>query len=92
MAAEALQMGLVTHVVPADRLVDEALCLAKIIAANAPITLRGIKDIMRRTYELNLESVMQLEIEGMLSCLETEDILEGTRAFLERRQPVYRGR
>lgn len=91
-AQEALSMGLITQVTTRDDLMPAALELAETLCRNAPISLRLIKQVMRRTFDLDLDSVMQLEVDGMLECLTSEDLAEGTRAFIEKRAPIYKGR
>ena len=91
-AAEALQMGLVTRSCAPDELLTTAFELAGRIAANAPISVRLVKQVLQRTYDSSLESVMRLEEDGMLECLASEDLREGVRAFSEKRAPQYKGR
>lgn len=91
-AASALAAGLVTHVQPAEMLLPYALALAERLAANAPISLRLVKQVMARTYDVDRDAVLQLEVDGMLECLASDDLREGLRAFAEKRAPVYRGR
>jgi len=90
-AQGALEMGLVSRVVPEGQLVESALEMANTIGANAPITVRLIKETMRQAHELDLDSVMQREIDGCMQCLASEDLLEGIRSFQEKRKPQYRG-
>jgi len=66
--------------------------MAHTIATNAPISVRLVKQTMQRTYDLDLEAVMQLEVDGMLQCFRSEDLVEGFNAFLEKRTPVYKGK
>jgi len=47
---------------------------------------------MQQTYDLDLEAVLQLEVDGMMQCLRSEDLVEGFNAFLEKRSPVYKGK
>ena len=91
-APEALSAGLVTRVVPDAQLLETALATARTIAANAPISVRLVKQVMQRTYDLDLEAVLQLEIDGMLQCYNSEDMAEGLRSFVEKRPPRYQGR
>lgn len=91
-APAALAAGLVTHVQPTEQLLPFALVMAERLAANAPISLRLVKQVMARTYDVDREAVMQLEVDGMLECLASDDLQEGLRAFAEKRAPVYRGR
>ena len=71
---------------------DSAMDIARTIATNASISVRLVKQTMRRTYDLDLEAVMQLEVDGMLQCFRSEDLVEGFNAFLEKRTPVYKGK
>jgi len=92
LGQEALNIGLVTRVIAQERLLDAAMDMAHTIAANAPISVRLIKQTMQRTYDLDLEAMMQLEVDGMLQCFRSEDLVEGFTAFLEKRSPVYKGK
>jgi len=91
-AQSALEMGLVTKVVPYENILQAGMEIANTLAANAPISLRLIKQVLNQSYDLNLEEVMQLETDGMLECFASEDMQEGVRAFLEKRAPVYKGK
>ena len=64
---------------------EYAMDMAHTIAANAPISVRLVKQMMQKTYDLDLEAVMQLEVDGMMQCFRSEDIVEGFNAFLEKR-------
>lgn len=92
LAQEALNAGLVTRVVAQQQLIENAMDMARTIATNAPISVRLVKQTMQRTYDLDLEAVMQLEIDGMLQCFRSEDLVEGFNAFLEKRTPLYKGK
>ncbi len=92
LAQEALSTGLVTRVVAQEQLLEYAMDMARTIATNAPISVRLVKQTMQRTYDLDLEAVMQLEIDGMMQCFSSEDLVEGFNAFLEKRTPVYKGK
>lgn len=92
LAQEALSAGLVTRVVAQQQLIEYAMDMARTIATNAPISVRLVKQTMQRTYDLDLEAVMQLEIDGMMQCFRSEDLVEGFNAFLEKRTPVYKGK
>jgi enoyl-CoA hydratase/carnithine racemase len=54
--------------------------------------VRLIKEVLQKSYDLDLDAVMQLETEGTLECFASEDMREGVNAFLEKRVPVYKGR
>jgi enoyl-CoA hydratase/2-(1,2-epoxy-1,2-dihydrophenyl)acetyl-CoA isomerase len=91
-AQAALELGLVTRVVPSEILLNKGLELARALAANAPISMRLVKQVLNQSYDLDLESVMQLETEATLECLASEDLREGVQSFLEKRAPIYKGR
>jgi enoyl-CoA hydratase/carnithine racemase len=90
-ALEAERIGLVGRVVAPEALLDEAKGLARRIAANAPISVRLIKEVLRETYDRSLPEIMQLEMDGMLACLRSNDLRHGVEAFLAKRRPSYRG-
>ena len=91
-AQDALKAGLVTRVVAQERLTEYAIDMAQTIAANAPLSVRLVKQTMQKTYDLDLEAMMQLEVDGMMQCSRSEDLIEGFNAFLEKRPPVYKGK
>src|SRR2546429_793340 len=91
-AQDALNAGLVTRVVAQEQLMEYAINMAHTIASNAPLSVRLVKQTMQKTYELDLEAVMQLEVDGMMQCYRSEDLVEGLNAFLEKRPPVYKGK
>lgn len=90
-AAEALGMGLVSAVVPAERLEEEALALAARVARNAPVSLRQAKRAVDQGLHLPLAEGLDLENQLYQACLGTADRLEALRAFAEKRPPVFTG-
>lgn len=91
-AAEAHAAGLVNRLVGDDQLLDHAIEWANGIAANAPIPVRLVKQCLYQGLASDLERMLEAEVEGVVSCLETEDFREGIRAFVEKRLPQYAGR
>jgi E-phenylitaconyl-CoA hydratase len=91
-AAEALRVGLVSKVVAPGELMGAAQAIAKRIAANAPLSVRAVKRLVRQGMDMPLDTAIDAEryVFGLLR--DTEDRLEGRRAFQEKRPPVYRGR
>ena len=91
-AAEALRIGLVDRVVPAVDLLATAAALAAELAAKAPHAIRAILDAVGRGLDMPLADGLAYEATLFGLVAGTEDMREGTRAFLEKRQPVFRGK
>jgi enoyl-CoA hydratase/carnithine racemase len=90
-AAEALRMGLVSRVVPPDRLEEETALLADGLAAAPPIVARGVKQTLSVEDCEALEKALDEEIRWQITCFRSEDCREGIRAFFEKRPPRFRG-
>jgi enoyl-CoA hydratase/carnithine racemase len=91
-ADPALHIGLVTEVVEQAVLVERALALAQAIAANAPLAVQAIKRLSRQTRHLSEIDAQQLTELYWGVLRDTEDRIEGRRAFADKRPPVYIGR
>jgi enoyl-CoA hydratase len=92
-AEEALRLGLVNRVVEPGRLAAEAEALAlSIIEASAPLAVRACLEAVTRGARLPLDEALRLEAELFASLFDTEDVREGTRAFLEKRPPAFKGK
>jgi enoyl-CoA hydratase len=91
-AEEALRLGLVNRVVEPDRLLAEAEALARsIIETAAPLAVRACLEAVTRGARLPLDEGLRLEAELFSRLFSTEDVREGTRAFLEKRKPSFKG-
>ncbi|HZD50800.1 MAG TPA: enoyl-CoA hydratase-related protein [Silvibacterium sp.] len=91
-AAEALRIGLVEEVVPADQLMARAEQVAKAIAAQAPLAVAKCLEAVHAGYDLPLGEALALEAALFGLCCGTTDKAEGTRAFLEKRVPIWQGK
>ena len=91
-AQEALRIGLVDEVVPAADLMQRAEALAQSIAAQAPLAIAETLRLVDEGVDLKLDAALQLESERFGSLCGTADKAEGTRAFLEKRAPVWKGK
>jgi enoyl-CoA hydratase/carnithine racemase len=91
-AAEALEIGLVSKVVPRDALAAEARSLAESLAGKAPIALRYAKEAVRKGLDLTLDQGLRLEADLYFMLHTTSDRTEGIRAFLDKRPPRFEGK
>ncbi len=91
-AQEAYRIGLVNKVVPLDQLMATAREWAEIICRAGPLGVRATKEAMIRGYSLTLEEGLQLERSLANRIRETEDFMEGARAFAEKRKPNYKAK
>lgn len=91
-AARALQLGLVNQVVPAAELEAHVGALATRLAGAAPLALRGILDAVVVGGECAIEEGLQFETAQFALLFATDDMREGTSAFLEKRAPQFRNR
>jgi len=91
-ADEALQIGLVNRVVPAAELMTEARKLASELAAKAPIAMQYIIEAVNRGMEVSFDKGQFLEATLFGLVASSEDMREGTRAFLEKRKAEFKGR
>jgi enoyl-CoA hydratase len=91
-AAEALRIGLVDEVVPAAELLPRAEALAGTIAEMAPVAVAQSIAAVHAGYDLPLDEALAHEAALFGLCCATEDKAEGTRAFLEKRAPIWKGK
>ena len=88
---QAHSAGLVSSVVPADRVVSEALALARVIAHNAPLSVAAAKRVLDRARDWSIEERFARQAAITDPVLASADAAEGARAFAERRPPVWTG-
>jgi enoyl-CoA hydratase len=91
-AGEALRIGLINRVVPAAELMSEAKRLAATLASKAPIAVRYILEAVHDGLEIPLSQAQVFEATLFGLAASTEDMREGTKAFLEKRRPDFKGR
>jgi enoyl-CoA hydratase/carnithine racemase len=92
-AEEALRLGVVSEVVPAEQLEERVLELCQAIAAQAPLAVRRTKRLVARTpLVTDPEARVVEEIRSALAGLDSEDGQEAVRAIMEKRAPQFRGR
>jgi enoyl-CoA hydratase len=91
-AERALEIGLVNAVVPHAELAARVAAVAKKIASRAPLAITASKRAMLRGFEADLATGCELEAQAFASLFGSDDLREGTRAFLEKRQATFSGR
>ena len=91
-AKTAHAIGLVNHVVPADQLETKTMEIAQHISRKSPIALQLAKEAVKIASRSNLDEGLRREVDLFALCFSTEDKDEGVSAFLERRDPVFKGR
>ena len=89
-AEEAHRIGFVNEVVAKQELMPRALEFAERLARNAPLALRAIKEAVIRTNGLPLEEAYRIEHEIAASVMRSKDAREGPKAFMEKREPVFK--
>lgn len=91
-AARCVELGLASRVVPAERCLDEALALAREIAANAPLAVQGTKRMMRMGLDETFETHVHHVYLQLLPLFGSDDFREGMAAFMEKRPADFHGR
>jgi len=90
-AREAMRIGLVSKVVPHDELEPAAMDLAARIAGNPPLAVRMVKEAVRKGLDYNVAALGEYHGYALSLLFQTEDHKEGARAFLEKREPLFKG-
>ena len=90
-AARALELGLVNHVVPDGQALAKAREIAQRIAENGPLAVKAILATLRATETLPEEKAFVIEQQHGMKVMLSKDAVEGPKAFLEKRKPVFRG-
>lgn len=91
-AAEAERSGLVSRVVPAKKLMEDAMVTAGKIAEKSTLSTMAVKEAVNRAYETSLREGVLFERRLFHALFATEDQAEGMNAFQEKREPQFRGR
>jgi enoyl-CoA hydratase len=91
-ARRAYDLGLVNHVVPDGQALAKAKEIAARIAANGPLAVRGILATLRATETLPEAQAFEIEQREGMKVMTSADAIEGPRAFLEKRTPVFQGK
>jgi len=90
-AEEAYKIGLLDDLVPSERLEEETMAFARRLAQGPPIALRLDKMMIYKGLETDLETALAFQVACQNISLHSQDHVEGTRAFAEKRKPVFRG-
>ena len=90
-APEALNIGLITKISQPGQLMNDARELARALAKKAPVAVQIILDAVTRGLETTIDQGLKIELEGSQRVGKTKDAMEGMIAFIEKREPVFKG-
>ena len=91
-AEEAQKLGLINYVVPAEEVMDKAIELAEQCLKNAPLALKWTKYLVHAADQMSEEDAIKYCDAAYRFLEKTEDGIEGPAAFVEKREPVWKGR
>ena len=91
-AQQALEYGLANAIFEPGEVLARAIETAGTIAGNAPLSIRQVKKSIRYGGQMELRTALRFEVEAYNHLIETEDRLEGVKAFNEKRKPQFKGR
>jgi len=91
-AEECLDWGIINKVVPADRVLSEARCLATQLAQGSTRAYGSVKKMLAVSFDNGLESQMEIESQHIATAAASADGQEGIKAFIEKRKPEFQGR
>lgn len=90
-AKEAKEIGLVNRVFPPDKLWEETMKTAKLLASKGKVSLKAVKDCIERGLDVDLRDGCYMESDAFALCMTSPDGKEGMTAFLEKRKPEFKG-
>ncbi len=91
-AQEAERIGLVSKVVPGERLMEDTYAFARRLASGPPLAQRAIKRVVKKGFDVDWRTLDEYSMSLSDVLWESEDHMEGVRSWVEKREPVYKGR
>ena len=91
-AQKALEIGLINRVVPNEKLMEEAMAVATRLATGPTRAIGMMKKLLNRSFELDIQTVLEFESAFQAIAVSTEDAKEGVTSFLEKRPPQFKGK
>jgi enoyl-CoA hydratase len=88
----AYELGLVNRIVPAERVLEEAISYAEKIAAAAPLAVQASRRVVLASADRTEEDLIKMSNSEMAAVMSSEDTKEGLTAFIEKRAPNWKGR